>query len=83
MGQDPGFPGSARSMVRVDEEEAEDHGEYVEQTTAFQKLVSPAHQRPPRSRSTSRAQLWPGAPVTPPPGCAPEPQRYSPGTGVR
>ena len=39
--------------------------------------------RLPKSRSTSRAQLWPGAPVTPPPGWAPEPQRYSPFTGVR
>jgi len=28
-----------------------------------------------RSRSTSRAALCPGTPVTPPPGCAPEPQR--------
>ena len=25
--------------------------------------------------SISRAQLYPGAPITPPPGCAPEPQR--------
>ena len=31
--------------------------------------------RLPKSRSTSRAQLCPGAPVTPPPGCAPAPQR--------
>jgi hypothetical protein len=33
------------------------------------------NQRPnsPRSRSTSPAQLWPGAPVTPPPGCVPAP----------
>jgi hypothetical protein len=27
----------------------------------------------PRSRSTSRAALCPGAPVTPPPGCVPDP----------
>jgi hypothetical protein len=39
--------------------------------------------RLPRSRSTSRAQLWPGAPVTPPPGCAPDPHRYRPRSGVR
>jgi hypothetical protein len=39
--------------------------------------------RRPKSRSTSRAQLCPGAPVTPPPGCAPEPHRYRPLTGVR
>ena len=31
--------------------------------------------RLPKSRSTSRAQLWPGAPVTPPPGWAPAPHR--------
>ena len=28
-----------------------------------------------RSASTARAALWPGAPVTPPPGCAPAPHR--------
>src|SRR5215813_10710582 len=27
-----------------------------------------------RSAMIARAALWPGAPVTPPPGCAPEPQ---------
>ena len=37
----------------------------------------------PASRSTSRAQLRPFAPVTPPPGWVPAPQRYSPRTGVR
>jgi hypothetical protein len=25
----------------------------------------------------------PGTPVTPPPGCAPAPHRYSPATGIR
>ena len=30
--------------------------------------------RRPRSRAITRAALWPGAPVTPPPGCVPEPQ---------
>src|SRR5206468_11339853 len=29
-----------------------------------------------RSERISRAAFWPGAPVMPPPGCAPEPQRY-------
>ncbi|SPF33818.1 hypothetical protein SBA4_1350022 [Candidatus Sulfopaludibacter sp. SbA4] len=33
--------------------------------------------------SISRAQLYPGAPITPPPGCAPDPHKYSPSTGVR
>ena len=40
---------------------------------------SPAYalpdQRRRKSLSISRAALCPGAPVTPPPGCAPEPQR--------
>ena len=36
-----------------------------------------------RSFRISRAALCPGAPMTPPPGCAPEPHRYRPLTGVR
>ncbi len=36
-----------------------------------------------RSDSTSCAQLWPGAPVTPPPGCDPAPHMYRPPTGPR
>ena len=36
-----------------------------------------------RSAMTSRAAFRPGAAVTPPPGCAPEPARYSPSTGIR
>ena len=36
-----------------------------------------------RSRRISRAALCPGAPVTPPPGCVPEPHIYSPCTGER
>ena len=32
---------------------------------------------------TSRAALRPGMPVTPPPGWAPEPQRYRPSSGIR
>src|SRR5207302_448197 len=35
------------------------------------------------ARRISRAALWPGAPVTPPPGWAPEPNRYNPRTGER
>lgn len=34
------------------------------------------------SSKTTAAALRPGAPITPPPGCAPLPQRYSPFTGV-
>ena len=41
-----------------------------------------AHESSP-SRNISRAALCPGTPVTPPPGCAPEPHRYSPLNGVR
>ena len=36
-----------------------------------------------RSAMTSTAAFRPGAPVTPPPGCAPEPARYRPSTGIR
>ena len=36
-----------------------------------------------RSARISRAAFRPGAPVTPPPGCAPDPARYSPSTGIR
>src|SRR5688572_12552260 len=36
-----------------------------------------------RSRMISRAQLYPAAPITPPPGCAPDPHRYKPRSGVR
>ncbi len=35
------------------------------------------------SASTSRAAFRPGTPVTPPPGCAPDPARYRPSTGIR
>lgn len=35
-----------------------------------------------RSSKTTAAALRPGAPITPPPGCAPLPHRYSPFTGV-
>src|SRR5581483_503017 len=36
-----------------------------------------------QSRSTCCAALCPGAPVTPPPGCAPAPHKYNPAIGVR
>src|SRR5437016_4030217 len=36
-----------------------------------------------QSRNTWCAALCPGAPVTPPPGCAPAPHKYSPAIGVR
>ena len=35
------------------------------------------------SFNISRAALYPGAPITPPPGCAPDPHKYRPRTGVR
>src|SRR5690606_1701958 len=37
----------------------------------------------PRSAITTCAALWPGAPVTPPPGWVPEPHRYRPGIAPR
>src|SRR2546425_3545513 len=47
-------------------------------------LARSVHARSPwKSSRTTIAALWPGAPVTPPPGCALLPQRYSPRTGVR
>jgi uncharacterized protein (TIGR00369 family) len=36
-----------------------------------------------QSLSTAFAALCPGPPITPPPGCTPEPHRYSPSIGVR
>ena len=33
-------------------------------------------------RNISCAALWPGAPVSPPPGCEPAPHKYNPGIGV-
>ncbi len=48
------------------------------------KDAGPAHAKRLRtSRSTSRAALCPGAPVTPPPGWVPAPQVYRPGIGPR
>ena len=35
------------------------------------------------SAKIATAALCPGAPVTPPPGCAPDPHRYRPGSGIR
>src|SRR5207245_2463457 len=42
-----------------------------------------ADRRLGQSSSTAIAALWPAAPITPPPGCAPAPHRYRPRTGVR
>ena len=48
------------------------------------RVARAARQRRRRqSRSTSRAALWPGAPVTPPPGWVPAPHMYRPGSGPR
>src|SRR5882724_3662850 len=55
------------------------------------RLSAPCDHRPhacfkrPRRKSAmiSRAALWPGAPVTPPPGCVPDPHMYSPFRGPR
>ena len=42
-----------------------------------------AYRRERKSRIISRAALWPGAPVTPPPGWVEAPHMYKPGTGER
>ena len=39
------------------------------------RLTAPHTRRRAKSLRISRAALWPGTPVTPPPGCAPEPQK--------
>ena len=41
------------------------------------------HWMRPRSRRMAFAELAPGAPMTPPPGCVLEPHRYMPRTGAR
>src|ERR1700685_4120025 len=55
--------------------------------SAFHTRVSPyaplGHRRARKSRSISRAALWPGAPVTPPPGWVEAPHMYKPGIGAR
>lgn len=35
------------------------------------------------SRTMTRDAFRPGIPITPPPGCVPDPHRYSPRSGVR
>ena len=54
----------------------------VENANALERLQARRLQGR-RSASTAAAALCPGAPVTPPPGWAPEPHRYSPGSGMR
>ena len=51
-----------------------EHAAEVEDPDALQRLHAARFQKR-RSESTARAALWPGAPVTPPPGCAPDPHR--------
>lgn len=50
----------------------------------FKPLQAALFSRPRRkSFAISRAALCPGAPVTPPPGCVPDPHIYSPASGPR
>ena len=53
---------------------AREHTRKVEDADTFQRLHA-RRRHGLRSARTALAALWPGAPVTPPPGCAPEPQR--------
>ena len=48
-------------------------------------VPSRSHRRQPRRRSARiwRAAFWPGPPVMPPPGWAPEPHRYSRSSAIR
>ena len=50
------------------------HAAQIEDLDALERLQWRRLQKR-RSWSTARAALWPGAPVTPPPGCAPDPHR--------
>src|SRR5205085_11080704 len=59
-----------------------EHAAQVEDLDPVERLQWRRFQKR-RSCRTARAALCPGAPVTPPPGCAPEPHRYSPAIGVR
>ncbi len=58
------------------------HGD-VREAPARDRLTALRQRRRFRSARTSRAAFRPGAPVTPPPGCAPDPARYSPSSGIR
>src|SRR3989449_3073121 len=55
--------------------------EFVRSTGA--RGLTHADRRRGQSSRTAIAALWPAAPITPPPGCAPAPHRYKPRTGVR
>ncbi len=49
----------------------------------FERPAVYAAQHPQPPFSISLAQLYPGAPMTPPPGCAPDPHKNRPRIGVR
>jgi len=46
-------------------------------------VLTRRHARARKSRIISRAALWPGAPLTPPPGWVEAPHMYKPGIGER
>src|SRR5207237_8895304 len=58
------------------------HAAEVEDLDSVERLQCRRIQKR-RSARTAWAALCPGAPVTPPPGCAPEPHRYRPLSGIR
>ena len=59
------------------------HPRQVEHADPFERLLHARRRHGLRSARIDTAALCPGAPVTPPPGCAPDPHRYSPGSGIR
>jgi len=76
----PGCLSAARSrspspMLRTGEENYRDTGKMLAMVSALERRGM--------SFTISRAALWPGMPLTPPPGCVPAPHMYSPGTGLR
>src|SRR6266536_1700783 len=80
--RDPSLPGA---LWACDDKPDRDF-RYLPTPTGRPVTRSPCHpppRHPARSPITTRAALWPGMPVTPPPGCAPEPHRYRPASGVR
>ena len=73
------LPERTRTRARAD------HGHRPGLQHGFESSADPAGQRRPRFRSAAipRAAFAPGPPVTPPPGCAPDPHRYRPASGIR
>ena len=73
------FPEGPGTRARPDHRDGPglEHGSHAHWRGPYQR------RRRFRSARISRAAFAPGAPVTSPPGCAPDPHRYRPPTGIR